>query len=71
MPMYSLMISARVRNELRARTEILTIEEQYAVAEGIKDEVLIGEYMRRYEEAKESIRAVKESFKNNMEEMEV
>lgn len=65
------MLGTRVKESIKNQAECMSLEEQYATAEGLRDEVLIGEYIRRHEEMKTIIASVKDSFRKNMEDTNV
>lgn len=54
------MITPKRRNELRNAVAVLSKDEQIATAEGLKDEVLMDELLRRYEEMKTMLKTRKE-----------
>lgn len=54
------MLAKKVKEQIKNQARLMSIDEQMATAEGLKDEVLIGEYIRRHEEMKTAIKTVKE-----------
>lgn len=64
------MLSQRLREQIKSRTEMLSSDEKLATAEGLPDDVLIFEYIRRHEEMKTMIKNVQSSFGKNMEGVE-